>query len=168
MSWTQLLISLLTILISGLSAYLGAKRGKTASFRQALYAKQIEAVSELSVATYKMLVAENLEDSKAAFNDFWLIRRKWSAYLPDEIENALTVFALATRNADNQKLGQRMSSNWDHEKAGKIYDRQMDAYIDVDKSFRKLIGVEPLSKETLALFTPKSSDGVNSITLMKE
>jgi hypothetical protein len=168
MSWTQLIISLLTILISGLSAYWGAKRGKTASFRQVLYAKQIEAVSELSVATYKILVSESFEDSKSALDDFWFVRRKWSAYLPDEVENALTVFALATRNANNQKLGQRMSPNWDHEKAGKIYDRQFDAYIDVEKAFRKLIGVEPLSRETLALFPSKPSDGNTSITLMNE
>jgi hypothetical protein len=152
MSWTQLVISIITILISGVSAYLGAKRGKTAAFRQALYAKQMEAVSELSVATYKVFTSKSFEDSSSALNDLRFVWMKWCAYLPNDVDHALIAFTTAARNVNDQKMRERDLTSWDREKGSTIYNRQFYAYIDVEQSFRKLIGVEPLSRETRALF----------------
>lgn len=146
MSWPQFLqiiaIPCLTILISGISAYLGAKRGRTAAFRQALYAKQIEACSELSIAAWRVYDWLHPSPNPVSESDLDAListYRKWSLFLPSDLNQSFFKFIDATSvylaNEKNDNRGR--------------------AFLNFHRQLVKLVGVAPLTKETLSLMKQK-------------
>ncbi|HWN10587.1 MAG TPA: hypothetical protein VNO50_15205 [Pyrinomonadaceae bacterium] len=151
MSWSQFLqnltIPLLTILVSGASAYFGAKRGKTAAFRQALHAKQMEACFELSILASRVChvisALPNPPDKICAsdLNELVLAYRKWAVCLPSDTHNA--TYELIAAAYIYLKTGREDSLT---ERKDLLF-----TYQRFTKELRKLVGTEPLSKETLRL-----------------
>jgi hypothetical protein len=150
--FADIAIPLTTVILSGAGAYVGAQRGKTASYREALYAKQLEAGAGM-VEAMDAIVQATGDSFKDAWSRFNLVWTKWSIYLPAEVETKLANFQKAA--GDILISGDPYIRSTDlltvDDSYFKRYECIGDAHFKAISALREMIKVEPLSRETVKL-----------------
>lgn len=146
----DLMIPIITVLISGLAAYIGAKRGRTAALRQAIFAKQLEGASELYLTMTEFFVAATDEKITSSWERYITANQKWSIYFPNEIISSLAAFQGAARKKISQMNADSKTKREDE--AQTIYDNVFNTYLESVSAIRRTIGVEALTSETAGLY----------------